>query len=295
MIDRIKSESPASNPLEKYENLAGKCVLRLVIGTSGVAALKTEDGQFVANRVKDAEEIEVLTHAFKRGFNFIDTARMYGDSEVVVGEAVRLFGRDSLVVATKVAATPTSADETRRQIEGSVERLGFEPDILFVHNRWDGYMGEEMDKCIDTLVKAKAEGLCKAVGVSNFRPAELVRAIKISERQVSVFQARVNLVNPRPDSLALVRICRENGITFMASSALDRGKIEQGLDSRSLQRLALQSGMSIYQLGIYALLAERIIPILQSHNKKHIDHNIDTFGFTLKDVDRRVLSSFLFR
>src|SRR5882762_9550433 len=91
----------------------------------------------------DANAIELIHHALDLGLNFLDTANIYGDSEIKVGKAL-LDRRDRVVLATKfgivtdspvqdrgVDGTPENA---RRSCDRSLERLGVEQiDLYYLH------------------------------------------------------------------------------------------------------------------------------------------------------------------
>src|SRR5437762_8393949 len=89
----------------------------------------------------DAESIAAIRHAIEAGVNWIDTAAVYGlgHSEEVVARAVRdiprrerpyVFTKGGLVWDEANPAAPPRrigrADSLRREVEGSLRRLGVE-------------------------------------------------------------------------------------------------------------------------------------------------------------------------
>jgi aryl-alcohol dehydrogenase-like predicted oxidoreductase len=68
----------------------------------------------------DSKAVELIHRALDLGVNFLDTANIYGDSEIKVGKALR-GRRDAVVLATKFGIVPDSPGQER-----SVDRHGCE-------------------------------------------------------------------------------------------------------------------------------------------------------------------------
>src|SRR5215470_10816884 len=72
-----------------------------------------------------AEATRLLHQAIDAGINFIDTARAYGTSEEVIGQALPPEKRDQLYLATKVTCLgpggqPLSGESLRQHLRQSV-------------------------------------------------------------------------------------------------------------------------------------------------------------------------------
>jgi diketogulonate reductase-like aldo/keto reductase len=259
---------------DKTVEVAGKSIAPIILGTSRVATEKLPDGSFVPKRDHDDWEIEILKYALSQGFNSIDTARSYGDAEVIVGKAIQGLTRKKLLIATKVGMQFVDPAGLRREIEESCDRLGTVPDLVYLHNRHEGHMGEEMDLLIEELNNAVDAGMAGRVGISNFRPDELRRAINVSRHKIIAYQAKVNIVNPRQDYKELDQVCRENKIHFIASSSLDRGKVIDIAVADEISTLMSKYELTTAQLGLLTVLLKGILPIVQSHDREHIKQNI---------------------
>lgn len=85
----------------------------------------------------------VIKRALDTGINFIDTANCYsfGTSEEYICAALRNLGiaRESVVLASKVHFNEggLSADAIKREIEGSLKRLGTDYLDLYIIHRFD--------------------------------------------------------------------------------------------------------------------------------------------------------------
>ncbi|KAF5354865.1 hypothetical protein D9756_005785 [Leucocoprinus leucothites] len=67
---------------------------------------------------------------------------------------------------------PLSLDEVQARVEGSLQRLGFMPDLFLIHNPFIAAPGE-LKRMWEILEGLKDEGKLKSIGVSNFRPQDL--------------------------------------------------------------------------------------------------------------------------
>ena len=133
---------------------------------------------------EDKESIRTIHAALDHGINLIDTAPIYGygRSEEIVGEALRQGGRrDSVILATKVGLDLTNGkverNSTRQRIlhefEDSLRRLQTDYiDIYQVH--WPDPL-VPIEETAATLRELYEQGRIRAIGVSNYSPAEMAR------------------------------------------------------------------------------------------------------------------------
>jgi len=133
---------------------------------------------------EDKESIRTIHAALDQGVNLIDTAPIYGygRSEEIVGEALRQYGRrESVIVATKVGLDWTNGkverNSTRQRIlhefEDSLRRLQTDYiDVYQVH--WPDPL-VPIEETAATLRELYDQGKIRAIGVSNYSPAEMAR------------------------------------------------------------------------------------------------------------------------
>ena len=141
----------------------------------------------------DRDSIAAIRHAVDRGINWIDTAAIYGlgHSETLVAEALRGVAADRRpYVFTKCglvwddadrAAMPRrigSAASLRRELEGSLRRLGVERiDLYQMH--WPAEEAYPLEEYWRTLLDLKREGKVRAVGLSNHTARQLAAAERL--------------------------------------------------------------------------------------------------------------------
>src|SRR5713101_8351913 len=128
-----------------------------------------------------AESIRTIRSAVDRGINLIDTAPVYGfgRSEEIVGEALAEIGRHKVLIATKVGLDWREGQPFRnaskvrihREIEDSLRRLRTDViDIYQVH--WPD-PNTPVEETADAMATLFEQGKIRAIGVSNFSPAQM--------------------------------------------------------------------------------------------------------------------------
>ncbi|MBB4689180.1 aldo/keto reductase [Amycolatopsis jiangsuensis] len=137
----------------------------------------------------DPEDSARIIHkALDAGINFIDTADAYGDSEEVVGNALR-GRRDDVVLATKFAR-PIGEDPNRRgasrrhifaAVEGSLRRLRTDYLDLYQVHRADPTT--DIEETLSALTDLLASGKVRAIGTSQTLASDIVDAQWTAERR----------------------------------------------------------------------------------------------------------------
>ncbi len=261
----------------------------LVFGTARYGAAKV-DGIIVPTPGPHDDQVRLIQEAVSLGYNFFDTAQGYGDSEVVVGQALSGHLRDEVFIATKVGMQPDSDIDT--SIAKSVDRLGTEPDVLYIHNRWDGILDGSMDDCLEAVDNAIDAGLAGHIGISNFRLDELNYALGSLRNPVLFYQAKVNLHAPRPDAAELFELCQAERIQFTASSTLDRGGVFE-VDNPALAEMTKRYDLTLAQLAILGVSSLGILPVVQTHNLEHMAENMRSLNTELDKQDEQYLADIL--
>jgi aryl-alcohol dehydrogenase-like predicted oxidoreductase len=177
----------------------------------------------------EAQAIATIRSAVERGVTLIDTAPVYGfgHSEEVVGKALAEGGlRDKAQIATKVGLAWIDSEiyrDSRRtrvldEIEDSLRRLRTDViDLYQVH--WPDLETpiEETARALDDL---RRQGKIRAVGVSNFSPAQMnaFRAVAA----VDAVQPPYNLFE-REIEADVLPYAKNAGLAVLSYGALCRG------------------------------------------------------------------------
>ena len=117
-----------------------------------------------------------LNRALDLGINFIDTARVYRDSERKIGNAVK-DRRDEFYIATKTAAR--GFEDAMKDIETSLKELQFEKiDLFQLHTVSDEDTYKKVmssDGALEAAKKAQAQGKIDHIGITIHRAISVMR------------------------------------------------------------------------------------------------------------------------
>lgn len=173
----------------------------------------------------DEDVIETLHKAIDYGINLIDTAPSYGESEEVIGRAVKGI-REKVYIATKCSAHPTSI---LQEIDYSLKRLQVDYiDLYQVH-----YPDVEVPiaSTIGAMEKIKRQGKIRYIGVSNFSIEQLEEGMKVTE--ITSCQSPYNLLWRETEETGLLEFCRKNKIGLLTYSSLAQGLLTGKFKSRA--------------------------------------------------------------
>jgi aryl-alcohol dehydrogenase-like predicted oxidoreductase len=134
------------------------------------------------------DSIRIIHKALDAGINFIDTADAYGESEVVVGKALK-GRRDSVVLATKfgrpVGDDPHHQGASRHWImtavENSLRRLQTDYIDLYQVHRPDP--STDIEETLSALSDLIHSGKVRAIGSSTTPASDIVEAQLVAERR----------------------------------------------------------------------------------------------------------------
>ncbi|MBN9795254.1 aldo/keto reductase [Pseudonocardia sp. TMWB2A] len=135
-----------------------------------------------------ADSARIIHRALDAGINLVDTADAYGDSEEVVGRALK-GRRDDVVLATKfgraVDDDPARRGASRRWIvtavENSLRRLGTDHIDLYQLHRPDP--DTDIEETLSALTDLVRSGKVRAVGTSQAPASGIVEAQWVAERR----------------------------------------------------------------------------------------------------------------
>jgi aryl-alcohol dehydrogenase-like predicted oxidoreductase len=178
----------------------------------------------------DALSIATIRSAVERGVTLIDTAPVYGFglSEEVVGRALAESGlRDKVQISTKAGLTWTAEREVfrdsrperlRKELDDSLRRLRTDViDIYQVH--WPD-LETPFEEAAEVLENLRRQGKVRAIGVSNFSPAQMDRFR--AGAGLDVVQPPYNLFE-RAIEADVLPYAERHGATLLCYGALCRG------------------------------------------------------------------------
>jgi 2,5-diketo-D-gluconate reductase A len=213
--------------------------------------------------------------ALEVGYRHIDTATMYRN-EGEVGRAVRDSGvpREQLFVTTKLP--PGAAGRERRTLEGSLRALGIDyVDLWLVH--WPP-RGRALVSTWKELLAAREQGLARAVGVSNYRTAQLDELIAATGAAPQLNQIPWA---PALYDAALLAEHRRRGVVLEGYSPFKNTDLRHPV----LVEIAARHGVTPAQVVVRWHIDHEVVVIPKSATPERIAANFDVFGFSLTNEE----------
>ena len=188
--------------------------------------------------LSEGDTQNMVDHALSLGINFFDTANCYskGSSEEFLGKALKkafdnhLTSRDKVVIASKVYFNEgrLSASAIKREIDGTLKRLGTDYLDLYIIHRFDYETPiEETMQALDSLVK---EGKVRALGASAMYGYQFMNMQQVAkDNNFARFEAMENHYNLlyREDERELIPICKQQQVSLMPYSPLAAGHLSR--------------------------------------------------------------------
>ena len=181
------------------------------------------------------DSIALIHKAVEAGITFFDTAQVYADNEILVGEALEPF-KNKVVIATKfgfnivdgkMAGINSRPDNIRKVAEESLKKLKVDVIDLFYQHRVDPSVPiEDVAGTVKDLIKegkVKYFGLSEA-GANTIRKAHTVQPISALQSEYSLWT--------RQHEREIIPTINELGIGFVPFSPLGKGYLTGAIDEK---------------------------------------------------------------
>ncbi|OKL55525.1 hypothetical protein UA08_09216 [Talaromyces atroroseus] len=251
----------------------------------------------------------VLLKAIELGCTFWDTAVAYknGENEKLLGEFIKKHNvRDKLFVASKCGfavfgperKVDNSAAHIKEYIEGTIDRLGFTPDLYYLHRIDPNTPLEESIGALDELRRA---GKTKYIGLSECSAATLRKANAIAK--IDAVQAEYSAFETCHETSGLIETAKELGVAFVAFSPLGHGWLVDDIKFKTpddfalgdfrrtvpkfqgenfnknkaivdlIRKLAIRKGCSVAQIALTWVAAQGLISIPGTTRASRLEEN----------------------
>ena len=223
---------------------------------------------------------EGVRDALELGYRHIDTAYAYGN-EREVGTAIGGSGieREEIFLTTKLWIEDLSPGGVRAQLDESLRALGVDyVDQLLIH-----WPNPEFPTAatLEAMAEARDDGHVRHLGVSNFPPAELREALRISPAPLVANQVEMH---PYLDQSELVTLTAEEGMALEAYSPLAHGAL---LGDETLAAIGRRHGKSAPQVALRWLVEHpNVVALPRSSSHENRAANLDVFDFELGPDER---------
>jgi len=271
----------------------------------------------------DTQSTAVIHHALDRGFNFIDTADIYGNghNEELVGKAIK-SRRGEVVLATKFGnvigkgTVDGRPEYVAQACDASLKRLGIDTIDLYYQHRVDPTV--PIEDTVGAMARLVQAGKVRALGLSEAHPETIKRAHEV--HPIAAVQTEYSLLY-RVEAEQTLKATRPLGISFVAYSPLGRGILTGSVKSVSeiakddrrgihpryqgenfarnrklvdqLEAIAAEKKCTVGQLVLAWLLAQGsdVIPIPGTKRKERLDENLAALEVKLSAPDLARISA----
>ena len=264
----------------------GKSEIRIPsigMGTWGIG------GYGVRDISTDKEAVAALQRGIELGMWLIDTAELYGagHSEEVVGQAIKDFRREEVLIISKVHDKHLRYHEVIKACQESLQRLQTAYiDLYLIHFPNYRVPLKETMGAMEELVE---QGVVRYIGVSNF-PLSLMKEAQgyLSKAEIQANQVKYNL-KCRYVEEDLLPYCQREGITLIAYTPLEEGSLA---GNKLLQEVGKGYGKSAAQIALnWLIYREGVITIPKAINLRHLEENAGAMGWRMRQEDFEWLSS----
>lgn len=223
---------------------SGLNVSRIALGTG------SRGGRNASNQTRLGMDIftDMAHHAYDRGITFFDMADSYG-SHSYVGHAIKTMPREKLTLLTKMG-THEDGSSNIAPVSESLDRFREEIgtdyiDIVLMHCLTRPGWSNDRKHYMDGLLKAKQDGVIKAVGVSCHNWEAMVEAV--DNPWVDVIMARINPFRSNMDNTPeivseLLGKAKKRGIGVIGMKIFGEGKNVSDTEREQSFKYALTDG-----------------------------------------------------
>lgn len=231
--------------------------------------------------------IDSVRNALDVGYRAIDTAQIYGN-EAEVGQAIAESGvpRADLFVTTKIWTDNYARAKLVPSLRESLKKLRTDHvDLTLIHWPAPGN-GVELPEFMEALAEAKALGLTRQIGISNFN-IELTRQAIAAVGKGEIATNQIEL-SPYLQGHKLTAFLQEQGIQVTSYMTLAYGKV---LKDPVLARIADKHQATVAQVALAWALQLGYAVIPSSTKRENLVSNLLARDLKLDAEDMALIAT----
>ena len=242
----------------------------------GLGTAQVFDSNDDATRVKAAAVLQALIAG---GGRLIDTASVYGDAEVVLGD-VSASGslRDKLFIATKLEA-PDAAELKRSQTRLKMQQF----DLLQFHNVRDP------QQSLSQFKDWKAQGVCRYIGITSTRHEQYAAIEAVLMREKPDFVQIDYSLDDREAGKRILPAAAEVKAAVLTALPFGRARLFRAVRGKEIPDWARGFAQSWAQFFLKYMLADpRVTAVIPgTSDAGHMTDNLGAMRGPLPDPDQR--------
>lgn len=232
----------------------------------------------------------VVSAGLKIGYRAFDTARDYGNEDIVgrvLNECLKEQGlkREDIFITTKIGNSQQIKGNIEEQIDISLRNLQTDyVDCWLMHWPFPGYFIDTWHK----MEKVYMSGKAKSIGMANYRLRHFNQLWK-EGFDITPHCAQFEH-HPLRTAIDILDFCRAKKIAVQAYSPLCRmiGPIK---DSPILNDIAESKGKSIGQIILRWHYQHHSVPCFKSIRQKRLEENFNIWDFELTELEMARINS----
>ena len=266
---------------------------KLIIGTAQFGmpyGIANQKGQ-----IHNSEIAEILDLSWENGINILDSAKLYGNSEVAIGEYLVKYPKNSWTIITKLSNREIDISE---QLKDSTKKLTISPTIVMAHSA-QLFLEDEFQKEFSVSINNRKT----KVGVSVYTENE-INMILSSRFKPDVIQLPMNILDTRLYRNGVINRLHEKRIEIHVRSAflqglfyLDESKLNRQFSDAvpyliKLQSIARKANLTLAELSLLWLIGLEQVSkvVIGVDNASQLKSHLKTLK---KNVDDYILEEAL--
>jgi aryl-alcohol dehydrogenase-like predicted oxidoreductase len=222
-------------------------LLKRRLGRTGLLVSEVGFGGAHVATVDEGEE--ALFAAFSLGVNFVETGRLYGESEYLIGRALRRLGEGAPPIHVASKTLKRTRDGALNELDRSLAHLGLECVDIYQLNDVDEESWVQVmasGGALEGLQEAREQGLVRFIGLTSHSPEVLRRAVESGH--FDTIEAKYGPFNREGESVIRLAHRRDIGVIGMKPfggfgmlGSLKASPLAQSLSPGTLLRYALSN------------------------------------------------------
>ena len=227
---------------------------------------------------------ESVADAIAAGYRLIDTAKVYANEEAV-GAGIRKSGidRKSLFVTSKIWVDDSGYDKAKIAFQETLDKLQLEYLDLYLIHRPRG----DVNGSWRAMEELNAAGKIRAIGLSNFDPAQYASLVATAKTRPAV-----NQVETHPILQEKVELATLEPATVRMEAWAPFGEGRSGLFTNpTLQAIGGKHNKTVAQTMLRWHYQRGVVAIPRSSNPAHRRENLLIFDFQLSPEEMRTIAA----